>query len=53
VSKEGKEAEDHFGWFTHFAKIDCEALSDKTRESLGWKPVQQELLEDLVPGVYF
>lgn len=53
VSKEEKEAEDHFGWFTHFAKIDCSASSGQTRKSLGWEPEQQSLLEDLVPGIYF
>ncbi|MEX6689596.1 SDR family oxidoreductase [Danxiaibacter flavus] len=53
VSKEGKDAEDYFGWFTHFAKIDCPASGEQTRWSLGWEPGQQGLLEDLVPGIYF
>jgi nucleoside-diphosphate-sugar epimerase len=53
VSKEGKDAEAHFGWFTHFAYIDCLASSEQSRETLGWKPVHNSLLEDLVPGVYF
>jgi nucleoside-diphosphate-sugar epimerase len=53
VSKDGPDAEAHFGWFKHFASIDCFASSALTRESLGWKPVQPGLLEELVPGVYF
>lgn len=53
VSKEGKEAEAHFGWFTHFAAINCLASSEQSRETLSWKPVQNSLMEDLVPGVYF
>lgn len=53
VSKEGKDVEAHFGWFTHFASINCLASSEQSRETLGWKPVHSTLLEDLVPGVYF
>lgn len=53
VSKEGKDAEAHFGWFLHFASINCLASSEKSRETLGWKPVQNLLMEDLVPGIYF
>ncbi|MBV4359268.1 SDR family oxidoreductase [Pinibacter aurantiacus] len=53
VSKDGKEAEAHFGWFMHFASINCLASSEQSRKTLGWKPVQNSLLEDLVPGVYF
>lgn len=53
VSKEGTDAEAHFGWFTHFASIDCTASSEKSRKALGWEPKHATLLEDLVPGVYF
>ncbi len=53
VSKEGKDAEEHFGWFTHFAKIDCEASSEQTRLAVGWEPTQPGLLNELVPGIYF
>jgi nucleoside-diphosphate-sugar epimerase len=52
-SKDGADAEAHFGWFKHFASIGCPASSAQTRETLGWKPVQAGLLEELVPGVYF
>jgi nucleoside-diphosphate-sugar epimerase len=53
VSKDGQDAEAHFGWFKHFAAIDCAASSDQTRKSLGWEPSQPGLFDDLVPGVYF
>jgi nucleoside-diphosphate-sugar epimerase len=53
VSKEGADAEAHFGWFKHFAAIDCPASSAQTRATLGWKPVHAGLLEELVPGIYF
>jgi len=52
VSKEGKEAEAHFGWFLHFASIDCPAASEQTRQSLGWTPTHPGLLADLASGVY-
>jgi nucleoside-diphosphate-sugar epimerase len=53
VSKEGPDVEAHFGWFTHFAGINCAASSEQTRTSLGWQPRHPGLLEELVPGVYF
>lgn len=53
VSKEGTDAEAHFGWFTHFAGMDCSASSEQTRKTLGWEPKHPTLLEDLIPGVYF
>ncbi len=49
---ESKPAE-HFGWFAHFASIDCPASSKLTRERLGWKPKHKTLLEDLAKGTYF
>jgi nucleoside-diphosphate-sugar epimerase len=53
VSKEGPDAEAHFGWFKHFASIDMFASGELTREALGWQPVQPGLIEELVPGIYF
>jgi len=53
VSKDGQDAEAHFGWFKYFAAIDCAASSDQTRKSLGWEPSQPGLFDDLIPGVYF
>ena len=53
VRKDGQDAEAHFGWFKHFAAIDCAASSEQTRKCLGWEPSQPGLFDDLVPGVYF
>jgi nucleoside-diphosphate-sugar epimerase len=53
VSKEGADAEAHFGWFKHFASMGSPVSSAQTRATLGWKPVQAGLLEELVPGIYF
>ena len=53
VSKTPEEAQTHFGWFAHFASIDAPASSRKTREVLGWKPRQVELIADLERGRYF
>lgn len=53
VSKDGPDADAHFGWFKHFASIDCFASSELTRKTLGWQPVHPGLMDELVPGVYF
>lgn len=53
VNREAAEAEAHFGWFAHFAGMDCTASSQLTRSALGWAPVQPGLLADLASGVYF
>ncbi|OQP44777.1 3-beta hydroxysteroid dehydrogenase [Niastella yeongjuensis] len=53
TSKEGADAEAHFGWFKHFAAMGVPVSSELTRTTLGWKPVQPGMLEELVPGVYF
>lgn len=53
VSKDGSEAEAHFGWFKHFAGMDCSASSELSRKTLGWEPTHPTLLDDLTPGVYF
>jgi len=54
VSKSpGEEAAAHFGWFAHFAGIDCPASSKLTQERLGWRPTQRTLIEDLELGTYF
>ncbi|MGN6421644.1 MAG: SDR family oxidoreductase [Pseudobacter sp.] len=52
-SKDGAEAEAHFGFLTHFAKMDCPASSEISKSVLGWKPAQIELIGDLKSGVYF
>jgi nucleoside-diphosphate-sugar epimerase len=53
VSKTPDEAADHFGWFTHFAKLDCPAASDITRRQLGWSPTETGLLADMKTAGYF
>lgn len=52
VSKEGSDAEAHFGWFKHFAGIDCSASSEQTRKTLGWEPKHPTLLDEITPGIY-
>jgi hypothetical protein len=47
VSKAPEEATGHFGWFAHFAALDCPASSQRTRELLGWKPKQPGCVSDL------
>lgn len=53
VAAERKDAEAHFGWFTHFASMNCKAASEQTRTTLGWQPTHPKLIEELVPGIYF
>jgi nucleoside-diphosphate-sugar epimerase len=53
VGKSAEEAAGHFGWFAHFAALDCPASSQRTRELLGWQPKQAGLLADLEQGRYF
>lgn len=52
VSKNGEDAEAHFGWFKHFAALDCSASSELSRKTLGWEPTHPTLLDELTPGVY-
>lgn len=47
VEKSAEEAEAHFGWFKHFATMNVQASSAKSREVLGWEPKEKPLLEDL------
>jgi nucleoside-diphosphate-sugar epimerase len=53
VAKAPEEAADHFGWFAHFAAIDCPASSLQTRELLGWQPKQPRLIPDVDRLRYF
>jgi nucleoside-diphosphate-sugar epimerase len=53
VSKTPEEAAGHFGWFAHFAAIDCPASSKRTRELLGWQPNQPGLIADIDQPSYF
>jgi len=53
VSKSKEEAQTHFTWFTMFAEMEAAASAQKTRELLGWKPVQPGLLTDMAQSGYF
>jgi nucleoside-diphosphate-sugar epimerase len=53
VSKPPDEAADHFGWFAHFAALDCPASSAQTQEQLEWRPTQASLIPDIDQPGYF
>ncbi len=53
VSLSGDAVDAHFGWFARFAQVDAAASSTKTRETLGWRPTEPGLLEDLDSAAYF
>jgi nucleoside-diphosphate-sugar epimerase len=53
VSKSHEEAADQFGWFAHFASLDCPASSEQTQERLGWRPAQPSLIPDIDRPSYF
>jgi nucleoside-diphosphate-sugar epimerase len=53
VSRSPEEAGEHFGWFTMFAGIDAPTSSERTRSTLGWKPEEPGLLEDIDHPAYF
>jgi nucleoside-diphosphate-sugar epimerase len=46
VSKSPEEAA-YFGWFADFAAMDNPTSSRRTRELLGWEPIQPGLIADL------
>ena len=52
VSRSGNEVAEHFGWFAHFAAINCPSSSEQTRQALGWEPHGSELIED-IQACYF
>ena len=53
VSKSAEEAADHFGWFAHFAGLDCPASSAQTRQRLAWHPTEPSLIPDIDRPDYF
>jgi nucleoside-diphosphate-sugar epimerase len=53
ASVTGDAIDAHFGWFARFAQIDARASSAKTRQTLGWRPTEPSLLEDLDSTAYF
>lgn len=52
ASKTGDAIATYFGWFTHFAGMNCRASSKCTREQTGWNPVSVGLLEDIRKAGY-
>jgi nucleoside-diphosphate-sugar epimerase len=52
VGKSAGDADAHFGWFARFAQLDAPASSVKTRETLGWRPTEASLLDDLNGDAY-
>lgn len=44
---------EHFGWLGPFFGLDLPTSSEKTRELLGWQPVEKGLLADLDSAAYF
>ena len=52
ASKTPEEADAHFGWMSRFIVIDAPSASEKTREFLGWKPVEIGLIEDMVENYF-
>jgi len=53
TSKTPAEANERFSWFSMFAGMDAPASSQPTRELLGWKPKQPELIADIDRAAYF
>jgi len=53
VSKSPEEAGEHFGWFAHFAALDCPSSSAVTQQRLGWRPTQPSLIPDIDRPIYF
>jgi len=47
VSLTNEEAMEHFGWFSHFAKLNNLTSSEETKSVLGWEPQHPTLLEDM------
>ena len=53
VSVPREEAADHFGFLGAFFSMDLPSTSTKTRQAMGWEPVQPGLIADLEEGHYF
>lgn len=46
-------AEEHFGWLTMFAGIDMPASSEWTRNTTGWIPREEKLIDNIRNANYF
>jgi nucleoside-diphosphate-sugar epimerase len=53
ISVPSGDAGEHFGWMARFFGADASAASAITRETLGWEPTHQGLLQDLSEDHYF
>ena len=53
VAMSPEQANNHFGWFAHFATNDSPTSSKRTRELLGWQPKEPGLIPDLDRAPYF
>ena len=49
----GDKAQAHFDWLAPFVALDNPTSSALTRNSLGWRPQEPELLTDMRDGGYF
>jgi nucleoside-diphosphate-sugar epimerase len=49
----GERLAEHFGFFGGLISLDVPVKSARTRESLGWQPVEAGLVADLEEGHYF
>jgi len=47
------KAGEHFGFLGAFFSMDLPSTSARTRERLGWEPVEVGLIADLAEGHYF
>ncbi|MEC3875576.1 SDR family oxidoreductase [Chryseobacterium salviniae] len=43
----GEDLNEHFEWLAHFITMDCPVTNHKTKEQLGWEPVNIGLLKDI------
>ena len=46
-------AEEHFGWLAMFAAMDMPASSEWTRDTTGWTPCEEKLIENMHSADYF
>jgi nucleoside-diphosphate-sugar epimerase len=53
VSITPDEATAHFGWLARFLAFGADVSSDITRETMGWEPTHNTLVEDIEAGYYF
>src|ERR1700722_1713630 len=53
VGKSREKAAEHFGWFAHFAGLDCPASSTQNQQQLGWRATQAALIPNIDRPSYF